>query len=432
MVEIALLSLLVLVLTLTIGVPLPFCFGAALMVMSVVGGVTMKGAMVWGFGQLANPILLAIPLFILAGTLMSISGLAASLLRLVNIFIGHVRGGLGVVATLSCALIGAISGSGLTGVAAIGPLLIPEMVQQGYPRGYSSALVACSSVLGLLIPPSVTMIVFGWVTDTSILAAFLATLGPGLMIMLNLSVVNLVMARKFDLKLDAKPDFSTLVSETRRRTVHAFPALLMPFIILGGIYGGVLTPTEAAAVAVIYALPVGFWIYKGLTWRSLLDAGKESATAVGAIMFMILFSLILSQMFVLESIPQKLVNVIFELTNDKFLILLLVNALLFIVGMIVNDVTAIILIAPLLMPLMKAIGVDPIHFAAIIGVNTALGGITPPYASILYMGARVGGARVVEVVGPALKFLLFAFLPTVLLTTYWPELSLFFPRLFGY
>lgn len=432
MVEVAMLSLLILVLTLSIGVPLPFCFGAALMVMSVIGGVTMKGTMLWGLGQLANPILLAIPLFILAGTLMSVSGLAASLLRLVNIFIGHVRGGLGVVATFSCALIGAISGSGLTGVAAIGPLLIPEMVRQGYPRGYASALVACSSVLGLLIPPSVTMIVYGWVTDTSILAAFLATLGPGLLITLNLAVVNLVLARKFDLKLDAKPDFTTLVVETRKRTVHALPALLMPFVILGGIYGGILTPTEAAAVAVIYAIPVGFWIYRGLTWQTLLESGKESATAVGAIMLMILFSLILSQMFVLESIPQKLVNVIFEFTQNELLILLLVNVLLFVVGMIVNDVTAIILIAPLLLPLMKAIGVDPVHFAAIIGVNTALGGITPPYASILYMGARVGGAKVVEVIRPAMTLLIFAFLPTVLVTTFWPELSLFFPRLFGY
>lgn len=432
MVEVAMLSLLILVLTLSIGVPLPFCFGAALMVMSVIGGVTMKGTMLWGLGQLANPILLAIPLFILAGTLMSVSGLAASLLRLVNIFIGHVRGGLGVVATFSCALIGAISGSGLTGVAAIGPLLIPEMVRQGYPRGYASALVACSSVLGLLIPPSVTMIVYGWVTDTSILAAFLATLGPGLLITLNLAVVNLVLARRFDLKLDAKPDFTTLVVETRKRTVHALPALLMPFIILGGIYGGILTPTEAAAVAVIYAIPVGFWIYKGLTWQTLLESGKESATAVGAIMLMILFSLILSQMFVLESIPQKLVKVIFDFTQNELLILLLVNVLLFVVGMIVNDVTAIILIAPLLLPLMKAIGVDPVHFAAIIGVNTALGGITPPYASILYMGARVGGAKVVEVIRPAMTFLIFAFLPTVLVTTFWPELSLFFPRLFGY
>ena len=432
MVEIALAALAVLVLTLSIGVPLPMCFGAALMVMSLVGGVTMKGTMLWGYGQLANPVLLAIPLFILAGTLMSVSGIAASLLRLVNVFIGHVRGGLGVVATLCCAIIGAISGSGLTGVAAIGPLLIPEMAKQGYPRGYASALVACSSVLGLLIPPSVTMIVYGWVTDTSILACFLATLGPGLLITFNLALVNLYKARKFKLQLDAKPDLKTLLRDARKRTVIAAPALLMPFIILGGIYGGVLTPTEAAAVAVIYAVPVGFLIYKGLTFRTLLDAGKEAGTAIGAIMLMILFSLILSQMLVLESIPQKMVEVIFEFTQDKTLILILVNVLLFIVGMIVNDITAIILVAPLLLPLMNAIGIDPVHFAAIIGVNTALGGITPPYASILYMGARIGNVKVVDIVGPALHFLLFAFGPAVLLTAFWPDLALFFPRLFGY
>ena len=274
------------------------------------------------------------------------------------------------------------------------------MAKQGYPRGYASALVACSSVLGLLIPPSVTMIVYGWVTDTSILASFLATLGPGLMIMVSLAVVNLITARGFDLKLDAKPDLSTLVTEARRRTISAAPALLMPFIILGGIYGGVLTPTEAAAVAVIYAVPVGMLIYKGLTLRTLLDAGKESGTAIGAIMLMILFSMILSQMLTLESIPQKMVEVIFEVTQDKTLILILVNVLLFIVGMIVNDITAIILVAPLLLPLMNAIGIDPVHFAAIIGVNTALGGITPPYASILYMGARIGNVKVVDIVGP--------------------------------
>ncbi len=432
MVEVALLALGVLVLTLSIGVPLPFCFGSALMVMSLVGGVTMKGTMLWGFGQLANPVLLAIPLFILAGTLMSASGIAASLLRLVNIFIGHIRGGLGVVAAVCCAIIGAISGSGLTGVAAIGPLLIPEMARQGYPRGYASALVACSSVLGLLIPPSVTMIVYGWVTDTSILACFLATLGPGLLITFNLAVVNLVMARKFNLKLEATPDLKTMAVEARKRTITAAPALLMPFIILGGIYGGVLTPTEAAAVAVIYAVPVGFLIYKGLTFRTLLAAGKESGTAIGAIMLMILFSLILSQMLTLEAIPQKMVAVIFELTQDRTLILVLVNVLLFIVGMVVNDITAIILVAPLLLPLMTAIGIDPVHFAAIIGVNTALGGITPPYASILYMGARIGGVKVVDIVPPALKLLLFAFLPAVLLTAFWPDLALFFPRAFGY
>lgn len=432
MIEIALLAIAVLVLFLTLGVPLPYCFGAALMVMSIAGGVTMKGNMMWGMQQLANPVLLAIPLFVLAGTIMSQSGIAASLLRFVNIFVGHVRGGLGVVATVSCAIIGAISGSGLTGVAAVGPLLIPEMEKQGYPRAYATALIANSSVLGLLIPPSVTMIVYGWVTDTSILASFLATLGPGLAIMLSFSIINLVMSRKFDLKLDEKPELKALMMEGGVRFKHALPALFMPVIILGGIYGGVMTPTEAAAVAVIYAIPVGFWVYRGLTWQSLLESGKEASTAVGAILIMILFSMILSQMLVMESIPQSLVDAIFGITENKWVLLLLINLLLFLVGMIVNDITAIILIAPLLMPLMKALGIDPIHFAAIMGVNTAMGGVTPPYASILYLGARIGKVPVTKVIPPAMVLLFLGYMPIALLTSFWPDLAMFLPRLFGY
>ena len=432
MIEIALLAIAVLVLTLTLGVPLPYCFGSALMIMYFLGDVTMRGMMLWGFQQLGNPVLLAIPLFVLAGTIMSESGIAASLLRFVNAFIGHVRGGLGVVAAVSCAIIGAISGSGLTGIAAIGPLLIPEMEKRGYPREYATALIANSSILGLLIPPSVTMIVYGWVTDTSILACFLATLGPGLLIMTSFAVMNLWMSRKFNLILDEKPSFTELSREVTTRGIHAFPALLMPVIILGGIYGGIMTPTEAAAVAVIYAVPVGFLIYKGLKLPNFIAAGKEAATAVGAIMMMILFSMILSQMFVFESIPQKLVEGIFSITENKVLLLIFINILLFFVGMVVNDVTAIILIAPLLLPLMNAIGVSPVQFAAIMGVNTAMGGVTPPYASILYLGARIGNVKVTKVIPPAMFLIVTGYVPVVFLTSFWPDLSLFLPRLFGY
>lgn len=432
MIEIALLSIAVLVILLTLGVPLPYCFGASLMVMSFVGGTTMKGNILWGVGQLSNPILLALPLFVLSGAVMSKSGIAASLLHLVNIFIGHIRGGLGVVAAVSCALIGAISGSGLTGVAAIGPLLIPEMASRGYPREYATALVACASILGLLIPPSATMIIYGWVTDTSILACFLATLGPGLLIMFSLSAVNMVMSRKFPLILDKRPKGLAFVKEVSARTGSAFPALFMPVIILGGIYGGIMTPTEAAAVAVIYAIPVGFFIYRGLTWSTFLIAGKESATAVGAIMFMILFSMILSQMFVFEGIPQALVEKIFLITENKILLLIMINLMLFVVGMVVNDVTAIILLAPLLLPLMNAIGVTPVQFAAIMGVNTAMGGVTPPYASILYFAARIGDVKVTKVIKPAMILIITGYVPVVFLTSFWPDLSLFFPRLFGY
>ncbi len=432
MIEVALLSVVVLVVLLTLGVPLPYCFGAGLMVMSLIGGTTMKGNMLWGVQQLGNPILLALPLFVLSGAIMSKSGIAASLLHFVNIFVGHVRGGLGVVAAVSCAIIGAISGSGLTGVAAIGPLLIPEMDKRGYPREYATALVANSSILGLLIPPSVTMIIYGWVTDTSILACFLATLGPGLLIMVSFSVVNLVMARKFPLVLEDRLVGREFIAEAVSRVGSATPALFMPVIILGGIYGGIMTPTEAAAVAVIYAIPVGFFIYRGLNWDNFLEAGKEAATAVGAIMFMVLFSMMLSQMFVYEGVPQALVSTIFEITQNKVVLLILINLMLFVVGMVVNDVTAIILIAPLLLPLMIAIDVSPVQFAAIMGVNTAMGGVTPPYASILYFAARIGDVKVTKVIRPAMILILTGYVPVVFLTSFWPDLSLYLPRLFGY
>lgn len=432
MIEISLMALAVLVALLSFGVPLPYCFGGALMFMHTFGGATMKGTMLWGFGQLANPVLLCIPLFVFAGAIMSESGIAKSLLDFVNIFVGRVRGGLGVVASVSCAIIGAISGSGMTGVAATGPLLIPEMAEKGYPRGYATALVANSSLLGLLIPPSVTMIIYGWVTDTSILACFLATVGPGLLIMTLFAVVNMVQCRKFPLVLEESKPMKELIREAGSRTFFALPALVMPVIILGGIYGGIMTPTEAAAVGVMYAIPVGVLVYRGLTWSKFLRAAKDAATAIGAIMVMIVFSLMLSQIFVMEDIPQALVEGIFTITQNKVLLLILVNFLLFFIGMIVNDITSIILTAPLLLPLMEAIGISPVHFAAIIGVNTAMGGVTPPYASILYLGVRIGNVEFTDVIKPAMTLILFGYLPVVFLTSFWPELSLTLPRLMGY
>jgi tripartite ATP-independent transporter DctM subunit len=428
----AFISLAVLCVMLTFGTPLPYCFGGGLMVMVLLGGAAMKGTMLFGFTQLANPVLLCIPLFVFAGSLMSESGIANALLRFVNVFVGRIRGGLGVVATVSCAIIGAISGSGLTGIAATGPILIPEMAAKGYPRGYATALVTNSSILGLLIPPSVTMIVYGWVTDTSIAACFLSTVGPGLLITLTFSVTNLVMCRKFPLVLDPPQPLGKTVREGIAATYVAVPALVFPVIILGGIYGGIMTPTEAAAVAALYSLPIGFMIYRGLTMETFVKAAKESATAVGSIMIMIIFSLMLSQLYTMEDIPQKIVELIFVVTRNKVLLLILVNILLFFVGMIVNDVTAIILTAPLLLPLMQAIGVGPLHFAAIMGVNTAMGGVTPPYASILYLGMRVGKVQFSEIIRPAMILILVAYVPVVFLTAFWPDLSLFFPRLFGY
>ncbi len=431
MLTIVLLDVILLVGLLILSVPLPYCFGGALLFMSIFGGVSMKSMMLWGFSQIISPVLLASPLFILAGSLMGDGGIAERLLDFVDSFVGRIKGGLGVISVVTCALIGAISGSGFTGVAATGPVMIPRMVKQGYPRGYATALVTVSSILGLLIPPSVIMILYGWVTETSILACFLSTVGPGIAITIALSVINMVWSKKFDLILEPPMPAREKRKQIITRTWRALPALMMPIIILGGIYGGVFTATEAAAVAAIYAIPVGFIVYRVMNAKSFYGTVFESVTSIGSIMTMIFFCLMLSQTFVMLQVPQAIVQVFFGITQNRTLMLIILNIFLFFVGMIVNDSTGMILCAPLLLPLVRELGIHPIHFASIMGVNLAMGGVTPPYASILYLGMRVGKCEFTEILKPTLIFLALGYVPIVFLTTFWPELSLFLPRLFN-
>ncbi|WHH60458.1 TRAP transporter large permease [Petroclostridium sp. X23] len=421
-----------LILLLMLKIPLPYCFGGALLFMYMFGGISMKSMMLWVFSQSISPVLLASPMFILAGSYMGGSGIATKLLDFVDSFIGRVKGGLGVVCIATCAVIGAISGSGFTGVAATGPVMIPRMVKQGYPRGYSTALVTVSSVLGLLIPPSGIMIIYGWVTETSILACFLSTVGPGLLITLLFCVINLIWSKKFDLVLDEPRAFNEKIKIAGRRGIVALPALLMPVIILGGIYGGVFTPTEAAAVAAIYSIPIGFWIYRNMNLKEFYRLTLDSLSSIGAIMAMIIFCLMLSQTFVLLKVPQAIIDVFFGMTSSRIVMLIIINIFLFVVGMIVNDATGMILCAPILLPLVLKLGINPIQFAAMMGVNLAMGGVTPPYASILYLGMRIGKCEFSEIFGPTMILLLFGYVPVVFLTTFWPALSLWLPGLFGY
>jgi len=432
MITVVLFDMLILIILLTLGVPLSLCFGGALLFMTFFSRISMISLLLWGFNQIMNPILLTIPLFILAGGVMSESGIAKSLLDFVNAFIGRIKGGLGVVAVVTCAIIGAISGSGFTGIAATGPILIPRMVEEKYSRSYATALITCSSILGLLIPPSTILIIYGWVTGTSILACFLSTVGPGLLIVLTFSIINLFSVRKMPLILTTPMNFKQKRKKIVVSTWQAIPALSMPVIILGGIYGGVFTPTEAAAVAVIIALPVGFLIYRGLKMKNFYKIVKESATSVGTIMVMILVALMLSQTFVMLQIPQAIIKFMFGISTNKYFLLFMINILLFIIGMLVNDATGMVLAAPLLLPLVKELGVTPVQFAAIMGTNLAMGGVTPPYASILYLGMRVGKVEFNEILKPTLIFIILGYVPVVFLTTYWPELSLFLPRLLGF
>ena len=422
----------ILLVLLLASLPIPFVFGAVVAFMTETTTVGMKSLMLWALPQMCSFVLLASPMFIVAGTLMGGSGIAKRLLDFVDMFVGHIRGGLGIVACVTCAVIGAISGSGFTGVAATGPMLIPRMQEMGYPKGYATALVTSASILGLLIPPSVIMVIYGWVTETSILACFLSTLVPGLLICFLMCVVNMYWCRNFDLKLADK----AILLEKRKKivpiTLHAAPALLMPLIILGGIYGGVFTATEAAVVAAIYAIPVGLFIYKAMKLKKLYELLHESGIMVGSIMAMIFTGLMLGQIYAMLQVPQAVATMVFSLTTNKYILLLLINIFLFFVVMVVSDTMGMLICAPLLLPLVVSIGVDPIHFAAIMGVNLAMGGITPPYASILYFGMKVGKAEFSEIIKPVLSFIVFAYLPVIALTSLIPSLSLAIPKMLGY
>lgn len=430
--SIILLDVLVLVLFLMMSLPLPVCFAGALLFLSMFGDISMKTMLVWVFSQSTGSVLLASPLFILAGTYMGGSGIAKRLLDFADAFIGHVKCGLGVVSICTCAIIGAISGSGFTGVAATGPIMIPRMEEQGYPRGYATALVTVSSVLGLLIPPSVVMIMFGWVTETSILACFLATLGPGLLITLLFCIIHIFWSRRYDLKVVEKKPFKPYMLNIARSTGKAVPALVMPLIILGGIYGGIFTATEAAAVAAIYSVPVGLKIYKACKVKDFLRMTKEACSTIGSIMVMIICCLMLSRVFTVNRVPEMVLNLMMSISTNKYVLLIIIDFFLFFVGMIVNDTTGVLICAPLLMPVISHLGVSTVHFAAIMGVNLAMGGVTPPYASILYLGMRIGKAEFHEIFKPTMIFLLLGYVPVVFLVTFWPDLALAIPRMCGF
>ena len=429
-VTLAVVSLAVLMLLLSFGVPIVFCFSGALAFMSIVGGVTMKGMMMWGLQQILSPTLLCIPLFIYAGSLMSESGIAKYLLEFVDVFVGRIRGGLGFVATLTCAILGAISGSTFTGLAATGNMLIPEMVSRGYPRAFATALITCSSILGVLIPPSTPMIIFGWVTGTNVLACFLSTVGPGIVTIIIFCGINFVLSRRFDLKL--MPQLSK--TEKRRQIAvrgwKALPALIMPVLILGGIYSGAMTPTEAAAVAVIYALPVGFFVYRGLNLRNAFGCTKDSAVSVGSIMIMIFCSMMLSQTYVVLQIPQAIVESVFSITDNSFLILLLINLLLLFVGCFMDTTPAMMVLSPILLPVALEMGLSAVHFGIIMVVNLAIGFITPPLGINLFVAALVGNTSLEVVCKGIVRFIL-VMIVCLLLITYIPAISEVLPRMTG-
>lgn len=427
-----LIAIAVLLVVLIIGVPIPLAFFASTLCIVVLGGYDYSFLLPYGYNKASSIILTAIPLFVLAGSLMERGGIGEKLVDLVEMFVGRIKGGLGAIMVISCALFGSISGSGMATLSCIGSVLLPRMEAAGYPRGHSAALISSASLLGLLIPPSLSMILYAFVGGQSVLACFVATVVPGIVLVILLSTVNILLLRKNNniILADEMPR-KEWVKAVTKRSKSAIPAMVAPIIILGGIYGGIMTPTEAAAIAVFYSIPVGWFIYKGLNKTTIKESLISAGTTAGVIMIMLFSVMVLSRLYIMENVPTMILEAMTSVTENKQILILMINLFLIVIGMIMDDTSAILLTTPIILPVVTALGVDPIHYAAIMGVNLGLGCVTPPCAPFLYLGARVGNAPINEMLKPTMWFILLAWIPTLLFTTYVPSLSLFLPRLLG-
>jgi C4-dicarboxylate transporter DctM subunit len=420
------------VLVMLMGVPVGFAFGLGGFLILFLTNLDPRFAMPAAFRNLESYTLLALPLFIMAGGLMKDADISKRLIAFTQSFLGRVRGGLGMVCVVCCTIFGAISGSASAAIAAIGSVMIPEMVEQGYPRGYATGLVACSSMLALLIPPSIPMIVFAMTAQISILAAFLSTFIPGLLMMTAYCVINFIMVRNNkDIKLAPKRTFGETMIEATRSTRKAGFALFMPVLVLGGIYGGIFTPTEAAGISAVYAVLVGFFVHRTMTFRGMSENIKSSMITSGVVMILLFFILMMSRVLVTYQVPQQLTKFIFTFTTNKWMVLLMLNVILLIMGMLVDDVSGNILSAALLLPIATSVGIDPVHFAAISVTNLSLGNITPPCAPMPYLAGLIGGNLPLnEYVKPASYFMIFGAVPVILLVTYVPSFALVLVNIF--
>lgn len=423
-------TLFILCMLLLIGVSVPIAFGGVLMFLATMGGHEVSGYLPTGHWKMNSLVLLAIPLFIIAGAIMEKGRIATPLVSLAEMFVGHLKGGLSAAAVVASGVFGSISGSANATLTCIGGIMMPHLRKAKYPKGLSAALIVSASPLGLLIPPSSSHILYAWAAQQSVLKAFLSTVIPGLILIALLIIVNYIcLCRNKNLQLELGQKVDNFSLMFRTRSFKAFPALMMPAIILGGIYGGIMTPVEAAGVAVIYAIPIGIYVYKGLTWRTFLDTMRNAGVTVGVVMVMIFMVLIVSRFLVFEDIPSIAQELVYSVSDNPIVILLMVNLVMILIGMLMDDISGLLLSTPLLLPIVTGVGMDPIHFAAVLGVNLGMANITPPTAPLLYLGARVTQVPVNKMMKPTLIFIVFAWLPTLMLTTFIPELSLFLPEL---
>lgn len=372
-------------------------------------------------------VLVAVPFFILAGDIMGEAGFTRQLVGFANTLVGHLRGGLAHVVVVAEVFLSGITGSAVADTAAIGRVLIPSMRDEGYDVDFAAAVTAAAGIMGPIIPPSIVMVVYAAVMQTSVAALFAAGIVPGLIMALGLMALSggIAARRRYPVR-GRRASLPEVVGAARRATIP----LMMPLIILVGILGGVFTPTEAAAVAVAYGLIVGF-SGRWLRWRALAGVFRGTVVTSAMVLLIIACARLMGWMLVSEQIPQKAGEFILELTTSKYVYLLIVNLLLFLVGLFMDPGVAIIVLGPILEPVAVQLGVHPLHFAIVMVVNLAIAQLTPPVGYVLYVASSVAGISLDRLVRAVWPFILVE-IAVCFLITYVPALPLSVPRLLGY
>jgi C4-dicarboxylate transporter DctM subunit len=424
------LTFVILVALLLFGVPVPFSFAGTTIFLIAVFGFDPSALFATSYTQLSSVTLLAIPLFIIAGGVMEKGRIGEALIGWVNVFVGRSKAALTWVTCIASAIFGSICGSGAATLSCIGSIVAPQMRAKKYPISVAAACACCAAPLGLLIPPSAMQILVAWTLNISVLACFLSTVVPGIILTILLGIVSkLLLRNNTEIETDQKVSGSEWIGMFGKKTKTALPALIMPVIILGGIYSGIMTATESAGIAVIYAIPVAMFIYKKMDLRGLGSTLRESAVSTGVIMCMIGIVMMMSRVLTQVGLPQAICNGLLSVSDNKYVILIMLNVFLVILGMIMDDTSATLLAAPILFPVIQQIGVSPYQFAAILGVNIGMGNITPPSAPFLYLSGRIFNIDAAKIMKPVLWMILGGYLPTLLLTTFIPEVSLTLPKL---
>jgi C4-dicarboxylate transporter DctM subunit len=407
------------------GIPITFSLGVAAAAGLMLTGTPLVVIVQKLWTAVDTFPLVAVPLFILAGDIMSVGGITRRLVDFAQALVGHLTSGLAMVAVVACMFFAAVSGSAIADAAAIGGLLIPAMVANRYHAPFSASLVAAAGTIGPIIPPSIPMVLYGVMTNTSIAKLFAGGFLPGVLMGLGLMIYSYYVGKRRGYVGREK---RAGVGEILRGLVNATLAMIMPVIIIGGIIGGVFTPTESGVIAVVYALLLGLFVYRELSWRDLPQLFYATGLVTGKILFILGTASIFSFLLTVEGIPQQVTNTIASLQPSWFVMLLFINIVLLIVGTFLDTISALFIFTPLLLPMAMAVGVDPIHFGIIVSVNLTIGMITPPVGVVLFVTAGIAKLSIREMMRD-LTPMIVVLIVALAITTYWTDMVMWIPRM---